>query len=212
MLTRSVSPRLLSISLSVLVIALCVACQRRSDGDEVKKLREEVERLKTAQPAAEVPATARTQPTKEYDDFVRAARRLITAIDAGINYPAFHDRVGDITASALEAAGTTRDPAKRKLIEQFSAAVTDANDLWRCKIQNNKEIIRLKKIGDTYIHEQPSIECSDRWDKHLQELIELYKLDSSDSGYAVMIGSLNIERTLRAIFSYCAKTFRQLDD
>ena len=205
------APIFTSSRITVFLIACLVlaACHRASDTEEVRKLRAEVERLKASQsPPSQ---TAQPQTPQEYVNFVRAARRLITGLEAGLNYPTFRDRVGELSALALEADAATSDPEKKRLIALFTTALSDANDLWKCEIDNDSEPIHLHEIGGEHFYDYGAKRCGGRWQDHLQELITSYELDKSKNDYAVTSHYFNLDKSLQVIFKFCTATFRSLD-
>lgn len=198
--------------------ALLSACNRPSDSGEVQRLREEVERLKSAQPSAPPAATPVAESpvaeSPDYQNFLRVSRRLMTAIESGTSFHDFHERAVDVLASAKEASRSAPTPAKQKAIATFAIAIIDANDIWSCGGDGDLSGQYLYYTKDkvsgalTRRHEANFRPCG-RWDSELPKLVAAYKLDaySKDGSSAVVI----IDFALKNIFKVCADTFAILE-
>jgi hypothetical protein len=180
---------------------------------EVQLLQQEIDRLKAAQsPTAPKPETSIENP--DYQNFLRLSRRLVVAIQSGIQYEDFHQRAVDVLASATEAARLAPSPTERNAITSFALAVTDANDLWHYEAITKKEVNWLlvyDKDGDSYSAEQL---CSDRWDNKVSELVEAYSLDFK-YGDPVGVGkdywTILIDPSIPKILTVCVDRFQTLD-
>jgi hypothetical protein len=205
--------------LIVVVSALFSACNRPSGSDEVQRLREEVERLKSAQRSAPPVATPVSE-SPDYQNFLRSARRLMAAIESGVSFQDFHERVADILASAKEASRSAPTPAKQKAIVTFATAVIDAHDIWGYKVANNASHLRYPKGKSTLlvrdVNEIAMHPCG-RWDLELPALIAAYKLDTYEDGYTTAYfdrgssATVAIDLALKKIFKVCANTFEILE-
>ena len=197
--------------LLLLASALFSACNRPSDSGEVQRLREEVERLKSAQPSAPPAATSAAE-SPDYQNFLRVARRLMTAIESGVSFQDFHERAVEVLASAKEASRAAPTAAKQKAIATFAIAIIDANDLWSCESSTDKSgqyLYYEKDKGSGVLKRTDLVRPCGRWDSELPKLVADYKLDaySKDGSSAVVIKMF----TLKDIFKVCADTFPILE-
>ena len=198
--------------LVVIVSALFSACNRPSDSGEVQRLREEVERLKSAQPLAPPAATSAAE-SPDYQNFLRVARRLMTAIESGVSFQDFHERAVEVLASAKEASRSAPTAAKQKAIATFAIAIIDANDLWSCEGDSDLSGQYLRydkdKNGSLRRHYGDVFHPCGRWDHELPKLDTAYKLDaySNDGSFALV----RIDSALKNIFKVCADTFAILE-
>jgi hypothetical protein len=203
----------------VVVSAFFSACNRSNDSAEIQRLREENERLKAAKatPTPQTPTPAVESP--DYQNFLRVARRLMTAIEAGISFQDFHQRVTDVLASAKEASRSAPTPAKQKAIATFATAITDAHDIWRFKVNNDKNTLKYSIDGGVpnRLADFAGSPCSDRWDFKASELIKAYKLDVYEPGYLESYNvrganaTVAIDFSLKKIFKFCGETFAILE-
>lgn len=169
--------------LLAVVSALFTTCNRPSDSGEVQRLREEVERLKSAQASASPLATPVAE-SPDYRNFLHAARRLMTTIESGPSFQDFHGRLPDVLASAKEASRSAPTPAKQRAIATFATAMIDANDIWSCssdypgslRYGKDKTGFVSRWYGDIY-------QSCGRWDFELPTLVAAYKLDTYEPGY-----------------------------
>jgi hypothetical protein len=192
------------------VCALFSGCNRPSDSGEVQRLREEVERLKSAQQSPP-PATTPAAESPDYQNFLRVARRLMTAIESGTSFQDFHERAVDVLASAKEASRSASTPTKQKAIATFATAIIDANDIWGCKSAES-DYLRYYDEGHGVMW-TGSANCG-RWDVELPKLVAAYKLDTHEPGYpaAYSGGTLvKIDLALKKIFKFCGQTFEILE-
>ena len=188
---------------------------------EVQRVREEVERLKSAQSSASPIATPATE-SPDYQNFLRVARRLMTTIESGSSFQDFHGRVADVLASAKEASRSAPTPAKQKAIATFATAIIDANDIWSCsggdadgslRYGKDKNGVVERYYGDFY-------HSCGRWDFELPKLVATYNLDTYELGYPSAYSAnksswpavtIRIDLALKKIFKVCADTFEILE-
>lgn len=190
---------------------------------EVQRLREEVERLKSAQRSAP-PAVTPAAESPDYQNFLRVARRLMTAIESGTSFQDFHQRAVDVLASAKEASRSAPTPAKQKAIATFAMAITDAHDIWSCgggdyegslRYYKDKNGLLMRNYGDVF-------RSCGRWDLELPTLVAAYKLDTNEihvgttsyfAAYADGSSSVTvrIDFALKKIFKVCGETFEILE-
>jgi len=206
--------------LLVVISALFSACNRPSDSSEMRRLRDEVERLKSAQSSASPIATPATE-SPDYQNFLRVARRLLTSMESRSSFQDFHGRVADVLASAKEASRSAPTPAKQKAIATFATAIIDANDIWSCsggdadgslRYGRDKNDVVERYYGDFY-------HSCGRWDFELPKLVAVYKLDTYEPGYLPAYSAnksswpavtIRIDLALKKIFKVCAHTFEIL--
>ena len=208
------------ILLPFVVSALFSACNRPSDSSEVQRLREEVERLKSARPSASPLATPAAE-SPDYQNFLRVARRLMTTIESGPSFQDFHGRVADVLASAKEALRSVPTPIKQKAIATFATAITDANDIWSCSGGDADESLRYGRDKSGFVsryYEDVYHSCG-RWDFELSTLVAAYKLDTPEPGYLPAysahsswpVATVRIDLALKKIFKVCIDTFEILE-
>ena len=176
-------------------------------------------------PATPAPATATATPTAEptptppaesYKSFVREARRMVSAMETGIDFRTFHDRLTEISASAKEALQDVSADDARKQIAAFTLALVDAHDIWRYKLKEEKYSFRLKRTGSDYYREDFYPPIGDRWDVELPTLVRTYGFKDGDSWkHAVSdyssYSELRIDRAIEKIFAYASAQFSELE-
>lgn len=163
-------------------------------------------------------ATATPLPkpaSPEYANFVREARRLLTAIGTGINYQDFHNRATEVISSGIEAAKHTDDETKRNAVIAFYTAVADVNDLWSFGIRKNPS---ARDLGRTQLSGESKDIVSNRWNQETKELVNLYRLsvdlniDDVYTPYSSYNDTVRIDNAIQYIFIFCRSTFQTLDD
>lgn len=101
MTIASIKPRMRTKAIALLLVvasALFSACNRPSNSGEVQRLREEIERLKSAQPSAPTPP----KPTISEDtksrvlNFIEKASKLAAMTDQGVAFTPFSDQLAEV--------------------------------------------------------------------------------------------------------------------
>ena len=88
-----------AIILSLFVVsALISPCNRPSNSGEVQPLREEVERLKSAQPSAPTPpkSTISDDTKSRVLNFIEKASKLAAMTDQGVAFTPFSDQLAEV--------------------------------------------------------------------------------------------------------------------
>ncbi len=166
-------------------------------------------------PQASLPTPTPYVEAPDYKNFLRVARRLITATSTGINFPDFHGRAVEVISAAEEAVRVAPSDDKRKAVAVFAIAVADVDDIWRYKIAHQQMALdydrsRTSRSGEHF-------PCSDRWDNHLSEMIVTYHLDTgswnerASSHLDELPHIVFIDSAIQKIFGMLSRTFSTLE-
>ncbi len=169
-----------------------------------------------------IPHSSLTSPTPyieapDYKNFLRVSRRLLTAIQTSVSFGDFHERAVEVISSAEEAVQVAPSDEKRKAVAIFAIAVADADDIWHFKLAHNQTALVYSKSATSRAGEQ--YPCSNRWDNHLLELIDTYKLDAGNSATERASSHpeerpplyVFIDSAIQKIFTALSTTFRILE-